>query len=135
MPWCGYHPAMEAGVQQFGKGLVAAIQARANRMGVPVSELANMEQTELEAFSDALGIVPGGSKKIALEGLTNFVRGVVTGAVERMSQDGIAFDAALDKEVHAVSDLIEPLEKEFQTLSNQRDSGTFAKLANWAAAQ
>lgn len=115
MPWCGYDPDMEAGIRQFGEGLVAAITARHEKLGISEWNLAIAEQAELELFLLALGQLPDDNpRKIALEGLTKFVLGVVQGAYDQMDHEGVGFFENLREEIDIIAGLIQPLEKTFQ---------------------
>ncbi len=47
MVWCGYHPDMGGGIEQFGRGLVSSIEAKARAAGIPIAAQIAAEQDQL----------------------------------------------------------------------------------------
>ena len=47
MVWCGYHPDMGVGIDQFGRGLVSSIEAKARTAGISIAAQIAAEQDQL----------------------------------------------------------------------------------------
>lgn len=139
MPWCGYHPMMEAAVQQFGIGLAEAIRIRAQEFAKSnyggkalEAQVSETERRELRQLSGALAVHCGGPHKMALEGLTNFVRGIVEGAALRTEKENCSFYEAIKKEAAEIGALILPMEEQSKKRSAFQEMDD---LAAWVAKQ
>lgn len=130
MTFCGYHPKMETGLDEFGKGLAAAVCDRAGRTGLPMNEVALLEQAEMHSLNAELRKQQGSVRKEALEGLSLFVGSVFANAAKRSN---VPFDIAIEEEVRAVAALVEPMEQESKRIAGV--GGTMADLAAWVARQ
>ncbi len=136
MTFCGYHPEMESGLNTFGKGLAKAIRSRHERLGESMETIADLEQSEMNELCSALSSLAGGPRKVALEGLSNFVKGVFAAAAGRIRHgEKVPFDVAVEQEASVISSLIQPMEDEAKTLSASGASDPMRQLANWVAAQ
>lgn len=130
MTWCGYHPKMETGLNEFGNGLVAAVRGRGERTSLPMSKVATLEQAEMNSLNAALRVLRGSVRKEALEGLSLFIGSVFANAAKRKD---VPFDVAIEDEVRAVTALIEPMERESKRITEA--GGTMTDLAAWVAQQ
>ncbi len=133
MTFCGYHPKMETGIRTFGQGLVAAVCNRSERTGIPLSQVATLEQGEMNTLCEELSKLSGGPKKMALEGLSILIRGVFAGAIERMTRDTVTFDTAIAEEIDVVCASILPMEQRSQELSASGTTDPMRQLADWIA--
>ena len=121
---------METGLNEFGNGLAAAVRGRGERTGLSMTEITTLEQEEMNSLNAELRKQRGSARKEALEGLSLFVGSVFANAAKRSN---VSFDVAIEEEVHAVTALIEPMERESKRIAES--GGTMADLAAWVARQ
>ena len=129
MVWCGYHPDMGGGIEQFGRGLVSSIEAKARASGVSIAAQIAAEQDQLFLLEQLLRNYETSETKSetellrfqALLGLVTVSRYLIgLDAAPRNSTESFLGDVT-DKSA-ILSSLIAKLDNEFEQLSSTETS-------------
>jgi hypothetical protein len=129
MVWCGYHPDMGGGIEQFGRGLVSSIEAKARMGGISVAAQIAVEQDQLFLLEQLLRNYAAGETKSETESLRfQALLGLVTVSRYLIGLDATPHNPAksflsdvTDKSV-VLSSLISKLDSEFEQLPTSETS-------------
>lgn len=124
MVWCGYHPDMGGGIEQFGRGIVSSIEAKAKAGGVSIGSQIATEQDQLFLLENLLATYDGKNSRSEDDAL----RFRALAALVVVSRYLIGSDARPQKSVEAflnqvvgrsgiLASLIAGLDSEFEKLT------------------
>mgnify|MGYP001188602041 CR=1 FL=1 len=129
MVWCGYHPDMGDGIEQFGRGLVSSIEAKAKAGNISIAAQIAAEQDQLFLLEQLLRSYETSETKSetellrfrALLGLVTVSRYLIgLDATPRNSCESFMGDV-IDKSA-ILSSLIAKLDSEFEQLPSAETS-------------